>query len=69
MFGIREYWIVNPALLQVTVLVRHDDSTGSSWHERIFRGEETIVSEILTGLAATVAELWLDADLEKNDDG
>jgi Uma2 family endonuclease len=68
-FGSREYWIVDPALQQVTVLVRHDSPAGPSWRERIFRGEEPILSEVLPGLAGTVAELWIDADLDTNGAG
>ena len=65
-FGIREYWIIDPALRQVTVLCRRDAPGGPDWEERVYRGEETIVSELLPGFAGTVAELWADAELDES---
>jgi Uma2 family endonuclease len=59
-FGIEEYWIVDPTLRQVLVLVRVD----GAWVERIFRGREIIASELLPGFEGTVAGLWADLDDE-----
>ncbi len=64
-FGIREYWIIDPALRQVMVLCRRDAPGGPDWEERVYRGAETIVSELLPGFAGTVAELWADAELDE----
>ncbi len=59
-YGLLEYWIVDPLQRQVTVLCRR----GDTWNETVFRGDQAIVSLVLPGLAATVAQLWLDADAE-----
>jgi Uma2 family endonuclease len=64
-FGIREYWIIDPALGQVMVLCRRDAPGGPDWEERIYRGDETIVSELLPGFAGTVTELWADVELDE----
>ena len=64
-FGIREYWIIDPGCRQVTVLVRRDGPDGPDWEERVYRGDEVIVSELLPGFAGTVAELWADAELDE----
>jgi Uma2 family endonuclease len=66
-YGVREYWIVDPQRLLVTVLTRHDDAGATDWSERVFRDGATIVSSLLPGFAATVAELW--ADVEPEQDG
>jgi Uma2 family endonuclease len=60
-YGIREYWIVDPSLRQVLVLLRQ----GEMWVERMYRGEDVIASELLPGFAGTVAELWVDVDDEE----
>jgi len=59
-FGIKEYWIVDPTLRQVLVLIRQ----GDDWVERTFRGEEVIASELLPGFEGTVAGLWADVEDE-----
>jgi Uma2 family endonuclease len=59
-FGVREYWIVDPSLRQVLVLLRH----GETWVERTYRGEDVVVSDLLPGFVGTVAELWADVDDE-----
>ena len=46
------------------VLCRRDAPGGPDWEERVYRGDETIVSELLPGFAGTVAELWADAELD-----
>ena len=53
-FGVRESWIVDPALRQVVVLDRRDDD----WDEQIVRTDDVIPSRILPGLDARVGELW-----------
>jgi Uma2 family endonuclease len=63
-FGLLEYWIVDFELRQVTVLVRRDVDGIAVWDERIFSGEETILSDLLPGFAARVTELWTDLDSE-----
>ena len=63
-FGLREYWIVDPRRRQVTVLIREEEGEASRWAEHLFCGEETIVSPLLAGFAATVVELWADAELD-----
>ncbi len=59
--GVREYWIVDPERRQVTVLSRQD---GPSWSERVFQGDEAIVSGLLPGFDATVADVWTGAETE-----
>lgn len=60
LYGIREDWIIDPALRQVMVLTRLDDG----WGERVFAGDEVIISDLLPGFAGTVADLWADLDDE-----
>jgi Uma2 family endonuclease len=57
-FGILEYWIVDPRLRQVTLLTRE----GDTWAEQVLRDHEVIPSLVLPGLATTVADLWADVD-------
>jgi len=68
-FGIREYWIVDPRLRQVTVLIRRDDPEGPTWSERVFRGEEVIESVLLPGFVGTVAGLWVDVEADEDEAG
>ncbi len=58
-WGIQEYWIVDPRLRQVIVLIRRD---GPAWEERVFRDDEPIGSELLPGFPGTVARLWDDVE-------
>jgi Uma2 family endonuclease len=66
-FGIREYWIIDPRLRQVTVLVRRDEPGGPTWDERVFRDDDVIASDLLPGFASTVAELWVGAEGDEDD--
>jgi Uma2 family endonuclease len=59
-YGLREYWIVDPLLRRVTVLYRE----GDIWAERVFQGDQTIESLVLPGFAGRVADLWVDAELD-----
>jgi Uma2 family endonuclease len=66
-FGIREYWIIDPQLRKVTVLLRRDDPGGPGWSERAFTGDEVIASALLPGFQGTVSELWINAELDEED--
>ena len=68
-FGVREYWIVDPQRRQVIVLDRQEGTEAPAWAERVFQGNEVIVSVLLPGFAATVTELWADAELEDEEEG
>jgi len=57
-YGIREYWIVDPLLRQVTVLVRQGEGANAAWTERVFQDADVIESPLLPGLAAAVRDLW-----------
>jgi Uma2 family endonuclease len=65
-YGLREYWIVDPQRLLVTVLIRHDDAGAAEWSERVFRDGETIISGLLPGFAGTVGELWADVEPDES---
>ena len=64
LFGLLEYWIVDPLKRQVMVLTRH----GDVWSDAIFHDNEAIVSLVLPGLGTTVAELWIDVDQDDEHD-
>jgi Uma2 family endonuclease len=63
-YGVREYWIVDPFLRRVTVLLRQGDGAEATWAEQTFEGDAVIVGEVLPGLAARVADLWAGVDPE-----
>ncbi len=63
-FGLDEYWIVDPLERKVTVLTRR----GDTWSEAVFRGDQVIVNLVLPGFATTVAELWVGVDDAEDDD-
>jgi len=56
--GLAEYWIADPRLLRITVLIR----LGEAWAERVFGGEGLIGSDRLPGRGCRVSDLWVDAD-------
>lgn len=53
-FGVQEYWIVDPALRRVVVLQRSADG----WDERVAEAAEAIPSLVLPGRAGRVDDLW-----------
>jgi Uma2 family endonuclease len=57
-YGLREYWIVDPLLRQLTRLTRQGEGANAEWAERVLKDGEVIESPLLPGLAATVADLW-----------
>jgi len=58
--GISEYWIVDPPLRRVTVLVRRETEEGAGWAERVVAGDEIIPCALLPGFTGRVSELWAD---------
>lgn len=58
--GIPEYWIVEPRLRTVTVLVLED---GEYKGRGVFAAGEQAVSEVIEGFAVDVAALFVDAQL------
>jgi Uma2 family endonuclease len=58
LFGIREYWIIDPMIRRVTLLVRD----GDVWAVTSKGDDETIHSVVLPGLAVPVVDLWADTD-------
>jgi Uma2 family endonuclease len=63
-YGLLEYWIVDPLERKVTVLARR----GDVWNEAVFRDQQVIVSLVLPGFTATVAQLWIDVEEEDDED-
>jgi Uma2 family endonuclease len=57
-YGLLEYWIVDPQAQKVTVLIRQDEA----WVETVFQGDQPIASLVLPGFATTVAELLTEPD-------
>jgi Uma2 family endonuclease len=53
-YGLEEYWIVDPWERKVTVLTRREDG----WDQQVVRGDQVIPSRVLPGLLTTVNELW-----------
>ncbi len=63
-FGIREYWIIDPELHCVIVLVRD----GDTWVEHRFQEGQQARSMILPGLAIAVSELWAQDEVGNGQD-
>ncbi len=55
-FGVVEYWIVDPTTRQVLVLARGAEG----WSERTFRGTEVIASRLLPEFGGMVEGFWAD---------
>jgi Uma2 family endonuclease len=55
-YGLREYWIVDPARKILTVLLRD----GDSWVEQVFRDDEHAASLVLPAFTVRVADLWVE---------
>jgi Uma2 family endonuclease len=56
-YGLREYWIVDPFLHRVTVLIRN----GDAWVERVFVDGQTAEGLVLPGFAIPVNDIWAAA--------
>ncbi len=63
-YGLREYWIVDPQTRRVTVLARN----GDVWVERVFQDDQIIESHVLPGFEGRVADLWHDPEAEAEAD-
>jgi Uma2 family endonuclease len=57
-YGLSEYWIVDPEIRRVTILVRD----GDIWVERVVEGEQIAESAVLQGFTVRLAELWAVAE-------
>ena len=53
-YGLREYWIVDPELRRVTILLRD----GDAWVERVVAADGRAESVMLPGFVVSAAELW-----------
>ncbi len=62
--GILEYRIVDPKPRQVTVSSRREE--GGRWSERVFGGNDVIVSPLLPGLPATAESVFAGLDGEED---
>ncbi len=65
--GIREYWIIDPGRKHVAVQTLKDDLQAPHWSQRIFTGDEVIVSELLPGFQGTVSQLWIDTEPDEDE--
>jgi len=61
-YGLREYWIVDPELKCVTLLIRD----GDTWVERIATGDQSATSVVLPGFVVALADLWPADDIEED---
>jgi len=57
-YGLREYWIVDPDMLRLTLLSPVETEGEPRWSDRPFEGDEPIVSPMLPGLDAPGSRLW-----------
>jgi Uma2 family endonuclease len=62
-FGLLEYWIVDPRAHRVTTLVRD----GDVWAERVYNDPDILGSMVLPGLQIRVADLWIDAEPDEDE--
>lgn len=56
-YGLLEYWIVDPIVQRITVLLRD----GDVWVERVFNGDQVAEGLVLPGFAVRLPELWAAA--------
>ena len=64
-FGVLEYWIIDPIARKVTVLARN----GDVWAETVFVAGQSATGLALPGFAVAVADLWAAlADAPDEDD-
>ena len=54
-FGALEYWIIDPEMRRVTVLIRD----GDAWAETVFTENQAASGLVLLGFAVPVADLWV----------
>ena len=59
-FGLFEYWIVDPGSKSVTVLLRD----GGAWVERVYKEDQPVESLVLPGFGVKVSELLAGAEEE-----
>ena len=64
LFGIREYWIVDPLSRRVTVLIRAEEA----WTEHVAQGDRPLPSQVLPGLACRALDLWAGISSHEADD-
>ncbi len=57
-FGIQEYWIIEPEARRVTVLTRR----GDTWGERVFTDGQAAEGLALPGFAVPVSDLWINVE-------
>jgi Uma2 family endonuclease len=62
-YGLREYWIVDPEMKCVTVLIRD----GDVWVERVYRDDQQARSLVLPGFVVSVLDLWTDVEDDQPD--
>ena len=67
-FGLREYSFLHPELQQVTVLSRREGPGGAASGLAGLSGEEPIGSPLLPGFRGRVADLWIDAEPDGDQD-
>jgi Uma2 family endonuclease len=62
-YGLREYWVVDPEMKCVTVLIRD----GDVWVERVYRDDQQARSLVLPGFVVSVPDLWIDIEDDEPD--
>jgi Uma2 family endonuclease len=60
LYGITEYWIVDPFLRQVTVLPPGNED----WIEVVVRDDQATPTQLLPGLSCRGAELWMGVTVD-----
>jgi Uma2 family endonuclease len=57
-YGLFEYWIVDPILRRVTVLIRD----GDTWAESVFKNDQAAEGRALPGFTVPLPALWAAAE-------